>query len=98
MIMSEITEETVRKIARLSRIKLKDTEIGSVIDKLNKVISWTDKLFEVNTDHVETCDTVFIDKAVLREDQITDGGYADQIVSCSPHAADHFFTVPKVIE
>jgi aspartyl-tRNA(Asn)/glutamyl-tRNA(Gln) amidotransferase subunit C len=34
----------------------------------------------------------------LREDKITDGGIADDIVKNAPATEDHFFMVPKVVE
>ncbi len=33
-----------------------------------------------------------------REDRVTDGGKADDIVANAPETADHFFLVPKVVE
>ena len=34
----------------------------------------------------------------LREDKITDGGYAEKIVTNAPLSEDNFFMVPKVVE
>ena len=33
-----------------------------------------------------------------RQDEITDGGKADDIVKNAPVSEDHFFVVPKVVE
>jgi len=33
-----------------------------------------------------------------RDDQVTDGGIADDIVRNAPATEDHFFVVPKVVE
>jgi aspartyl-tRNA(Asn)/glutamyl-tRNA(Gln) amidotransferase subunit C len=33
-----------------------------------------------------------------RDDAITDGGIADDILKNAPAAEDHFFVVPKVVE
>jgi aspartyl-tRNA(Asn)/glutamyl-tRNA(Gln) amidotransferase subunit C len=37
-------------------------------------------------------------KMKQRDDVVTDGNIADQIVRNAPAAEDHFFQVPKVIE
>ena len=33
-----------------------------------------------------------------RDDEVTDGGYADAIVKNAPASEDHFSMVPKVVE
>jgi aspartyl-tRNA(Asn)/glutamyl-tRNA(Gln) amidotransferase subunit C len=34
----------------------------------------------------------------VRDDKITDGGIADDILANAPAREDHFFLVPKVVE
>ena len=34
----------------------------------------------------------------MRRDEITDGGYADKILSNAPDRIGNFFAVPKVVE
>ena len=34
----------------------------------------------------------------MREDVVTDGGYADDLMKNAPQAENHFFVVPKVVE
>ena len=34
----------------------------------------------------------------MREDVVTDGGIADDIVKNAPATQDHYFLVPKVVE
>ncbi len=34
----------------------------------------------------------------MREDKVTDGGIAEDIVKNAPAVQDHFFLVPKVVE
>ena len=33
-----------------------------------------------------------------REDKVTDGGQADDLMANAPEGEDHFFVVPKVVE
>jgi aspartyl-tRNA(Asn)/glutamyl-tRNA(Gln) amidotransferase subunit C len=37
-------------------------------------------------------------KLKMREDNVTDGGNADALMSNAPDGEDHFFVVPKVVE
>jgi aspartyl-tRNA(Asn)/glutamyl-tRNA(Gln) amidotransferase subunit C len=34
----------------------------------------------------------------MREDAVTDGGYADDLMKNAPQSEGHFFVVPKVVE
>jgi aspartyl-tRNA(Asn)/glutamyl-tRNA(Gln) amidotransferase subunit C len=34
----------------------------------------------------------------MRDDVVTDGGYADDLMLNASQAEDHFFVVPKVVE
>jgi aspartyl-tRNA(Asn)/glutamyl-tRNA(Gln) amidotransferase subunit C len=34
----------------------------------------------------------------MREDQVTDGGIADDVIANAPAHEHHFFLVPKVVE
>jgi aspartyl-tRNA(Asn)/glutamyl-tRNA(Gln) amidotransferase subunit C len=34
----------------------------------------------------------------MREDVVTDGGYAEDLMKNAPHSEDNFFVVPKVVE
>ena len=34
----------------------------------------------------------------MRDDVVTDGGYAEDLMKNAPQAEGHFFVVPKVVE
>ena len=34
----------------------------------------------------------------MREDVVTDGGYAEDLMKNAPQSEGHFFVVPKVVE
>jgi aspartyl-tRNA(Asn)/glutamyl-tRNA(Gln) amidotransferase subunit C len=42
--------------------------------------------------------SVVAQKLKWREDQVTDGGKADELMINAPDGTDHFFVVPKVVE
>lgn len=94
-----IDDTTTRKIARLARIAVSDEEIPAYTKRLNGVLSWVEQLQAVNTDGIEPLASVLVDTALpQREDVVTDGGYADQILSNAPETMSGFFVVPKVVE
>ena len=94
----EVDEATVRRIARLARIKISDAEAQALEKELSGIFEWIKQLDEVDTAAVEPMTRVVAMTLKKRSDQVTDGGIADDIVANAPAADDHFFLVPKVVE
>ena len=57
-----------------------------------------EQLQELNVDDVEPMTSVIPMGMKRREDKVTDGGIADDIVRNAPASEDHFFLVAKVVE
>jgi len=88
---------TVRRIAKLSRIRLSDDQVAPLQAQLNSILGWIDQLNEVDVDGVAPLTGT--DMAMrLRDDAVTDGGIADGVLANAPDRAGMFFTVPKVVE
>jgi aspartyl-tRNA(Asn)/glutamyl-tRNA(Gln) amidotransferase subunit C len=94
----EVDEATVRRIARLARIKMSDAEAKGLDKELNGILDWVRQLDEVDTSSVEPMTRVVPIELRKREDKVTDGDIADDIVKNAPLVEDHYFVVPKVVE
>ena len=94
----QVDEATVRRIARLARIKVTDAEAKALESELSGILDWVKQLDEVDTTGIEPMTAVVSTSLKMREDRVTDGGIADDIVANAPARADHFFVVPKVVE
>jgi aspartyl-tRNA(Asn)/glutamyl-tRNA(Gln) amidotransferase subunit C len=94
----EVDEDTVRRIARLARIKVTDAEAKALEKELSGILDWVKQLDEVDTSGVEPMTAVVSTSLKMREDRVTDGGIADAVVANAPAREDHFFVVPKVVE
>jgi aspartyl-tRNA(Asn)/glutamyl-tRNA(Gln) amidotransferase subunit C len=94
----QVDEATVRRIARLARIKVSDAEAKALEKELSGIFEWIKQLDEVDTDAVEPMTRVVAMTLKKRRDEVTDGGIADEVVANAPAADDHFFLVPKVVE
>ena len=94
----QVDEATVRRIARLARIQISDTEVVSLKGELNGILQWVEQLDEVETTDVPPMTRVVPVEMKQRADQITDGDKADDIIANAPATEDHFFMVPKVVE
>ena len=89
---------TVRRIAHLARIAVAEEEVGHLQGELNAILAFVEQLSEVDVDGVEPMTSVTPMEMKKREDVVTDGGIADDIVRNAPASEDHFFVVPKVVE
>jgi aspartyl-tRNA(Asn)/glutamyl-tRNA(Gln) amidotransferase subunit C len=94
----EVDEATVRRIARLARIKVSAAEVSALEKELSGIFEWIRQLDEVDTRDVEPMTRVVAMTLKKRQDLVTDGEIADQIIANAPAADEHFFVVPKVVE
>ena len=89
---------TVKRIGRLARIRIEESEVATYQDELNAILGFVEQLGEVNVEGVEPMTSVTPMQLRRREDKVTDGGYAEKIVRNAPLTEDNFFMVPKVVE
>ena len=94
----QVDEATVRRIARLARIKITDGEAVSLQAELNGILQWIEQLSEVDTTDVAPMTRVVPVEMKQRVDLVTDGAKAADIVANAPMSEDQFFMVPKVVE
>jgi aspartyl-tRNA(Asn)/glutamyl-tRNA(Gln) amidotransferase subunit C len=94
----QVDEATVRRIARLARIKITDAEAKGLVAELSGILNWVEQLDEVDTSAVEPMTRVVPIELKKREDVVNDGEIADDIVRNAPMVEDHYFVVPKVVE
>ena len=89
---------TVRRIAHLARIAVREDEIEHLRGELNAMLAFDEQLSEVDIDGVEPMTSVTPMRMKMRDDAVTDGGIAEQIVKNAPATENNFFLVPKVVE
>ena len=93
-----LDKATVAKIATLARIKLPEADREAMGRELDKILDWVEQLDEVDTTGVEPMTSVAHMTLPMRDDRVTDGNRADEILRNAPNGAHGFFTVPKVVE
>ena len=93
-----LDDATVRRIAKLARIRVEDADVARLQGELNGILGWIELLQEVDVEGVQPL-TVAAQMALrLREDAVTDGGNAEAVLSNAPDRAGDFYAVPKVVE
>ena len=93
-----VDADTVRRIAHLGRIAVKEEEVEHLKGELNAMLAFVEQLQEVNVEGVEPMTSVTPMAMKKRADMVTDGGIAEDIVRNAPETAESFFLVPKVVE
>lgn len=93
-----VDQATVRRVARLARIKVRDEDVPRLAGELNSILHWIEQLNEVDVSNVEPLTSVVTMKMKMRKDEVTDGHYPEDIVRNAPARDDAFFMVPKVVE
>lgn len=94
----QVDQATVKRIARLARIKISDTEAKGLETELTGILKWVEQLAEVDTAGVEPMTRVVPIELKRRKDEVTDGEIAAEVTRNAPMSENSFFVVPKVVE
>lgn len=89
---------TVKRVARLARIAVTETEATRMTSELNGILGFVEQLAEVDVNDIEPMTSVTHQTMRWRKDVVTDGNIAVDVTSNTKDTADNFFMVPKVIE
>jgi aspartyl-tRNA(Asn)/glutamyl-tRNA(Gln) amidotransferase subunit C len=93
-----VDSATVRRVARLARLKVDENDVPRLAGELNAILDFVEQLNEVNVDGVAPLTSVVAFDMRMRDDVVTDGGYARDVTKNAPASEDEFFMVPKVVE
>ncbi|KQV34408.1 MULTISPECIES: Asp-tRNA(Asn)/Glu-tRNA(Gln) amidotransferase subunit GatC [unclassified Rhizobium] len=89
---------TVKRVARLARIAVSEDEAQRMMGELNGILGFVEQLSEVDVSGVEPMTSVTPMAMKKREDVVSDGNKADDVVANAPVTDRNFFLVPKVVE
>ena len=89
---------TVKRVARLARIAVSEEDAERMTGELNTILGFVEQLNEVDVSGVEPMTSVIPMDMKKRQDAVTDGNKADDIVANAPATDENFFLVPKVVE
>jgi aspartyl-tRNA(Asn)/glutamyl-tRNA(Gln) amidotransferase subunit C len=93
-----VTIDTVKRVAKLARIAVDDEDARRTTGELNTILGFVEQLNEVDVSGVEPMTSVMPMEMKKRQDSVTDGGKAGDIVANAPATEENFFLVPKVVE
>ncbi len=94
----KIQKKDIEYIANLSRIELDEHEKELFIQQLSDILSYIEKLNELNTDNVTPLAYTVDVTNVFREDTLEQSIQLEDVLLNAPAAKGVFFKVPKVLE
>lgn len=87
----------VEYVAALARLEFTAEEKQRLVHELNEILSYMEKLNELDTSAVEPLSHVIPVEDALREDEVRPSLPAGHVLKNAPDGADPFFRVPKAI-
>lgn len=94
----KVDKETLEKIAHLSRLEFDDQMETKMLESLNGIITWMEKLNEVDTTGVEPLRHMTEEQNVLREDLVHEPLSHARALRNAPRKDSDYFRVPKVVD
>ena len=94
----KITIKDVEDVARLARLELNEAEKERMRAQLDSILSYIDKLNELDTSAVEPTSHVLQMVNVFREDEVRQSLSQEEALANAPDPHDLFFRVPKILE
>jgi aspartyl-tRNA(Asn)/glutamyl-tRNA(Gln) amidotransferase subunit C len=94
----KLTAEEVRRVALLARLKLTPEEETELTPQLDSILTYVNKLAELDTAQVEPFSHAAGGIDALRKDAVTNRPDSDALLANAPDRDDTFFKVPKIIE
>ena len=94
----KITMQEVEHVARLARLELNEKEKEKMRSQLDSILSYIDKLNELDTSAVEPTSHVLPLTNVFREDEVRPSISQEEALANAPDRHDLLFRVPKILE
>jgi aspartyl-tRNA(Asn)/glutamyl-tRNA(Gln) amidotransferase subunit C len=94
----EVTNELINKTAHLSRLSFTQEEAEGLKESMSKILSWMDKLNELDTTGVAPLIHISEELNRLRPDVAEEPLDHNKALISAPKKDSNYFRVPKVIE
>ncbi len=93
----KISKKEVEHVARLARLSLTDEELNRMTGQLDNILSYVEKLEELDTDNIVPTTHVFSLSNAFREDVIKESLSQEEAVKNGPQQDGEMFQVPRII-
>ena len=94
----KIDIKTVDEVAHLARLEFNEEGKAEILNDMNRMLAFVDKLIEMDTDGVEPLIYMTDEKNVMREDEPLQTITQKEALKNAPKKDSDYFKVPKVID
>ena len=94
----KITRQEVEHVARLARLALSEAERERMRAQLDAILTYIDKLNQLDTTEVEPTSHVIPMTNVFREDEVRPSLAQEQALANAPDRQETLFRVPRILE
>ena len=94
----KISEQDIKTVASLSRLRIREEEADDVIFQLNKILTYVENLQAIDTANIEPTTYALPMQNIFREDKVKPSLARELALSNAPLKEDGYFKVPRVLE
>ena len=94
----KVTEQDIKTVASLSRLKIREDETQEVTAQLDKFLTYVENLQSIDTTNIEPTTYALPMQNVFRADKVKPSLERELALSNAPLAEDGYFKVPRVLE
>jgi len=94
----KLSREEVVHVAALARLDLSEHELATLPEDLSSILTYVEKLGELDTKGVEPTSHVVAMETPFREDAVTNEPNPEAALANAPRRDGNFFVVPAIIE
>ena len=94
----KVDKPTLAKVAHLSRLNIAPSEEERLLNDLSEILTWVEKLKEVDTSNIEPMTHMTKEVNRMREDVASTDLTSEQALKNAPKKDEAFFKVPKVLK
>ena len=94
----KISEQDIKTVASLSRLRIREEEKDDVLFQLNKILTYVENLQTLDTTNIEPTTYALPMQNVFRADVVKPSLDKELALSTAPLQEDGYFKVPRVLE
>ncbi len=94
----KISEQDIKTVASLSRLRIREEEKDDVLFQLNKILTYVENLQTLDTSNIEPTTYALPMQNVFRDDKVKPSLDRELALSNAPLKEDGYFKVPRVLE
>ena len=93
-----IDQSEVKKVAKLARLELSETELEEFTSQLSAILDYVAKMNELDTENVEPLAHCLPISNVFRQDVVKPSLGTEKALANAPERDNEFFKVPKILD